>query len=75
MNLRHPDLAPKDEIILADFGEHYQHLVPAIWNPAQHAWVVAHKVYGAYSAEIDYASFKGEHVPSPLLGWCPLPAR
>jgi len=74
MTLNSPETAPKDAIILADFGRPYQHLVPAVWNPAQYAWVAAHKVYGAYSADTNYTSFGGKHVEAPLRGWMPLPS-
>jgi len=74
MKLNPPETAPKDAMILADFGPTYPHLVPAIWNPASYAWVEACKVRGPYSADTDYTSFGGKHVEASLCGWMSLPS-
>lgn len=57
-----PETAPKDRMILADFGG--PHAVVAFWSTTDEAWCYA----GA-----DYNWFVTESPAEPLNGWMELP--
>jgi len=66
-----PDTAPKDKIILGDFG--YATFLPCVWNPAKEKWMSAVMRIGAIKETEDDVSFGNKHMlPTELLGWQPM---
>jgi len=72
MKLNPPETAPKDRVILADFG--YRHLSPAIWSPYGERWCIAAIAQAEYGDEEPEMYFENECFMSPRMrGWLPLP--
>jgi len=64
--------APKDRVILGEFGFHGLH--PVIWNPVHQQWCFAMLEIDVYEGELQDTSFVNEYAePSELRGWMPIP--
>jgi len=72
MKLNPPETAPKNEVILADFGE--GNFMPAIWNPADRNWSTVLTVDTDPRFPPQTVYFEDTAMePRFLRGWLPMP--
>jgi len=72
MKLNSPESAPKNIVILANFGG--PHMCAAIWNPIKKTWCIAQTKDYTYTDELKVSSFDGFLIyDESLAGWLPMP--
>jgi len=70
MKLNPPETAPKDELILALFGQ-VKYLYPAVWNDRYGIWEFAVRAYAprGNGSQVEAE----EEWDNELTGWLPMP--
>jgi len=66
-----PETAPKDRVILGEFGA--LPLQPTVWNPVHQQWCIAMLDVDMYEGQFQDTSFTNEYAdPERLKGWLPM---